>query len=211
LRVGGGYAYRSTQDEAALHDVFDMKRLGINDAQDGYVNFKVTNFITPKTYWEVNLNYTYSHNDYHDPDFGDNLWLYGDSAANAKLGYAMRANGIPYDDWFIALGANKNVVGSQTAATYLGQYAQPGTPLVSGGFNAGYGVNKNESMGGRIDLTTQLKSTELKVGGEYTRYTYRQFRPAGVLQWAVLKKEGMTGDSLYNQLLMPINIILLAY
>jgi len=208
LRVGGGYAYRSTQDEAALHDVFDMKRLGINDAQDGYVNFKVTNFITPKTYWEVNLNYTYSHNDYHDPDFGDNLWLYGDSAANAKLGYTMRANGIPYDDWFIALGANKNVVGSQTAATYLGQYAQPGTPLVSGGFNAGYGVNKNESIGGRIDLTTQLKSTELKVGGEYTRYTYRQFRPAGVLQWAVLKKEGMTGDSLYNQLLSygPNNI-----
>ena len=204
VRLGGSYSYDKSQNQATLATLLDQSRLGINENQNGFANLKVTQFLDQSTYYELNVNYTLRAYKSYDPAFGDNLFAYGDSTANAAHGYTLSATGIPFNPYFIALGDNKNVIGAQSGLGYIGGIDQYGTPI------AGYTKGRAESIGGRFDLTTQLRSsTELKLGGEYTRYTYRRFNPGfttPVYQWALF--QNLTGDALYKKLLAlhPDNI-----
>jgi len=190
VRFGGSYAFNRYQDAAGLGTMFDQSRLPMHDRTDGFANLKLTQFLTPTTYYEASFNYMGRSGKDYDPQLKDNLFAYGDSAANAALGYTYRANAIEFPLWYIGLGNPVKPAG------YLGGFDQPGTELAT------YAKFATSSVGGRLDLTSQLESrVEMKVGGEYTRYTYRTFNPASVINWASdVKDNHLSGDSLIAKL-----------
>ncbi len=123
---------------------------------------------SPTTYIEASGSYSAVSSKFMDPDFKDNLAAYGDSTANKALGYKLYKQGQNYSAYTFYNGALIQTIN------------QPGTQI------AGYGKNKTTYVGGRVDFTSQLKTHELKIGGEFQRYTIRRYNPAGVRGWAAL-------------------------
>jgi hypothetical protein len=160
VRGAGSYSAQETRNQTTFANLLNVSRLGLNQYQNGFGNVKLSYVFSPTTYLEVNGNYFFQTSKNMDPDFRDNIWLYGDSAANAALGYKLYREGQNYNAYSFYNGA-------------ISGLNQPGTQI------NGYGSTRNASFGGRADFTTQLKVHELKIGGEYTRYTIRRYSPAG--------------------------------
>jgi hypothetical protein len=178
LRGAGSYSTRRTQNTTTFGNYLNTSRLPVNDVQNGFGNLKLTYLFSPTTFIEVNGNYVNSTTKTADPQLGDDLFAYGDSAANARLGYYLYRTGQNYG----AFGF------------YNGQFGmnQPGTQI------NGYSRTKMESFGGKVDFTTQMKQHEIKIGGEFTQYTYRRYNPVSPISWAKIKQDnpGANQDSL---------------
>ncbi len=176
LRVGGSYSANTGVGTTTTANLFNQSRLGAYDNSNGFANAKATFFITPTTYLEGSFNYYFTNTLGYDQAFGEDasaIRYYGDSSANAMHGYTIRANGRNFDPYQIVLGTGESGIGE------LPSFNQPGTQI------AGYLKTKQSGLGGRLDFTSQVsKSVEVKVGGEYTEYTYRRFDPASELLWA---------------------------
>jgi hypothetical protein len=178
VRGAGSYSAQRTQNSAAFTEYFNLSRLTKNDFQNAFGSVKVTHLFSPTTFMEVSGNFTLATNKSYDPDFGDNLFAYGDSLENAKLGYALQSTSVNYARYGLFNGAF--------------QISQPGRQLNT------YGRSRTTSMGGKLDFTTQLKQHELKLGGEYTQYKFRRYNPASPISWAQVRKDnqGASMDSL---------------
>jgi hypothetical protein len=72
---------------------------------------------------------------------------------------------------------------------------QPGTQT------AGYEKTGQESYSGRGGITFRGQHQEIKIGGEYTRYTLRDYLPQGVFQWSRLRSAYTDPAQLELQLL----------
>jgi hypothetical protein len=179
LRGAGSFTALETRNTTTFSNILNTSRLPLNQYQNGFGNLKLSYIFSPTTYLEVNASYFMQTSKNMDPDFKDNIFLYGDSAANAALGYRLYREGQNYNAYAFYNGA-------------ISGLNQPGTQI------AGYGKTRNESIGGRADFTTQIKVHELKVGGEYTRYTIRRYSPAGgaVRPFSGYLKESGTRDEL---------------
>ncbi len=181
VRAAGSYTMVNSKNSTYYTEQLNAARLGINESQNGFGNVKISYIFSPTTYLEANANYFVNNAKSMDPDFGDDLFLYGDSVANAALGYPLLAQGQNYSRYTFYDGAGPAL-------------SQPGRQI------AGYSKTRSSSVGGRLDLTTQLKVHELKIGGEYTRYTIRRYNPAGVIGWAKTKQQATTQAELENLL-----------
>jgi hypothetical protein len=195
LRLGVTYATSKYKQPTTVTEILDVARLPITDSKNSLVDFKVTDFLNKTTYVEASVNYTYQDAKRYDPDFKDDLFAYGDQAKNAALGYIIPSDGEYFDPYQIYLNGK--------SASYINNgygFYQYGTPLVGPDYT--YYKNKTVGVGGRVDVVSQLSnSVELKVGGEYKRYTYRSFTPAGLLQWAVAGKTyGTTGTAVEDKI-----------
>ncbi len=183
VRLAGSYSVQTSKNQTTLANLLNQDRLGINTAKNGFANLKFSHVISPTMFYEANIDWTTNSFRTEDPNFLDNLWAYGDSTANAALGYQLRGPGLNYSSyqlWGGAFGVN-----------------QPGTQV------AGFEKRIQSSIGGRLDFTSQMKSHEVKVGGSYQRYTIRRYAPSGVLQWYRLRNE--TPAAQLEQTLMKIN------
>ncbi|MDP1677360.1 MAG: TonB-dependent receptor [Bacteroidota bacterium] len=140
----------------------NSSRLPLNTLDDGFANIKFVHFITPTANYEISGNMTWRDTKGMDPALRDNLDAYGDSSANAKIGYnayyfeplinryqAFEA----YDIYGGTLGLN-----------------QPGV------LASGYNKTSVRTYGAKFDFTSQLaKVHTVKLGGEYTQGTVRSY------------------------------------
>jgi outer membrane receptor protein involved in Fe transport len=180
IRAAGSMSVDKSRNSTTFGNYLNQSRLGYNETWDGFGNLKMTYMISPTTFVELNGNYYYRSTVNEDPAFGANLFLYGDSVANAELGYHLKGQGLNYGAYGFFNGAFT--------------FNQPGAQI------NGYAKNKTQSIGGRVDFTSQYKQHEFKVGGEYTRYTIRRYNPAGVITWASLKQTALNSAELENLL-----------
>jgi len=176
IRLAGSYTYDRSKNTTTLGNLLNQSRMGLNTTQNGFGNVKVSHVLSPTMFYEVNLDYYNNSFRTEDPDFGDNLFAYGDSAANAALGYRLQGNSLNY-------GAYSLFGGSILVN-------QPGTQI------AGYQKVKQSSIGGRLDFTTQLKAHEVKFGGSYSQYTIRNHNPNGELSWYRYRRDATSPDQL---------------
>lgn len=177
VRGAGSWSALETRTSTTFPNILNTARLALNQSKNGFGNLKLSYIISPTTFLEVNGNYFTQTAKSMDPHFKDNVMLYGDSAANAALGFRLYREGQNYNPYSFYNGA-------------ISGLNQPGTQL------AGFSKSRNVSIGGRADFTTQLKVHELKVGGEYTRYTLRRYFPSGVRGWSALSKTATSAQAL---------------
>ncbi|MBI1804347.1 MAG: carboxypeptidase-like regulatory domain-containing protein [Ignavibacteriae bacterium] len=167
VRFGVALTWQRRGDNSLpVQNILDQSRLPIRENSSGLYNLKFTHLVTPKTFYEINLNYFNFRDKRYDPDFQDNIMAYGDSVENAKLGYT----------YF-------NYMNGQLSPNeyrfYGFPFARPGELIVGGSSITGLGVGTNyfklkqSYVGGSLDFTTQANQHEIKVGGSYNRYTVR--------------------------------------
>lgn len=184
LRGAGSYSFNKYQDQAFFGALLDQARLPAHDNKDGFANVRFSHALSPTMFYEVNFNYFNNvHRDF-DPVFGSNVFLYGDSAANAAHGFYLRNESLNWTNY----------------SFYGGAFTmnQPGAVL------SGYNYEKEISLGGRADFTAQVKQHEIKFGGEYTRYTIRRYNPNGSLSWSQIIKQYGYGTQTAGDLLRKI-------
>jgi hypothetical protein len=160
IRMAGSLFKNTSRTSTFFGNMYNTSRLPVSTNDDAFGSVKLSHVLSATTFYEASFNYFYNRFESMDPDFGTNLFAYGDSAANAALGYRLRGNSLNYNPYYLyngAFGIN-----------------QPGMQI------AGYERRKVEQVGGKLDFTHQLKQHEIKVGGEYNRYTIRRFNPSGV-------------------------------
>jgi outer membrane receptor protein involved in Fe transport len=192
VRFAGSYGLTKSKNQTTLANILNQSRLGVNTIKNGFGNLKISHVLSPTMFYEANFDYYSRADRSEDPDFGEDIWSYGDSVKNAALGYRLYGNSVNYGAYQL----------------WGGTFAinQPGTQIQ--GFNKG----SQTSMGGRIDFTSQLKVHEVKFGGSYTRYKIKRYNPSGVFNWykyrqdatsdagleATLLKASGTGSNLYG-------------
>jgi outer membrane receptor protein involved in Fe transport len=171
IRFGGAVSFQRQQiNDLPVQNILDLARMPMRDNSNDLFNLKITHLINPKTYYEINLNYFDARFKQYDPNLGDDILSYGDSIANAKLGFQYYS----YMNGRLGL--------SPTEYRFYGfPYARAGELLVGGSSVSGLGVSTNyikskqSYIGGSADFTTQYLSHEFKVGASYQRYTVRRY------------------------------------
>ncbi|MFI5252308.1 MAG: carboxypeptidase-like regulatory domain-containing protein [Bacteroidota bacterium] len=168
IRLAGSFRSQDAFDPIELTDYLNAARTPEHLFKDGSGNIKGTYTVDPKSYLVVSLNYVYNSNITQDPLLGNAFDLYGDSTANARLGYTFLKQSTPLTAYSVFGGGNiPNGPGVSIN--------QPGTPI------AGYDNINQNGIGGRADYTTVLGNHEIKFGGEYMRYTMRRFNAGGTI------------------------------
>jgi outer membrane receptor for ferrienterochelin and colicin len=165
IKASGSYSTQRTRTSTYYTEQFNTSRLPLNLYKNGFANVKLSYIFSQSTFLEVTGSYFANSYKTEDPDFEDNLFMYGDTTANKALGYKLYSEGVNYSRYTFFNGAGPAL-------------SQPGRQI------AGYAKNKTSYVGGRLDFTSQVKVHELKFGGEFQRYTIRRYNPAGVIGWA---------------------------
>jgi Carboxypeptidase regulatory-like domain/TonB-dependent Receptor Plug Domain len=173
VRAAGSYSDVFSQDPASIADMFDTQRLPVNKYQNGFGNLKLTQFLTPKTYYELDLDY---YRNYYttgwDPTLQGNFTAYGGPQSNPQL------NGGSTDlinSFYRIFGGNG--VGVD----------QPGTLLATTP-----GMTSETSVGARLNFSTDVNNNSIKFGGEYSYYTIRHFGAAVLTQYDVMNNNSLT-------------------
>lgn len=168
IRLSGSYGYERLHEQTTYASILDAARLPLDITKDALFNARISHFVTPTLFYEA--NFSYYNNTYvsMDPDLQYNIFGYGDPGLNAALGYPLQYHSSTqqYSNW-------------PTYTFFGGNFLlnAPGTQL------AGFDKRSETHVGGRIDLTDQVRQHELKVGGEYTRYTIRRYNPSAVFSY----------------------------
>jgi outer membrane receptor protein involved in Fe transport len=181
LRTAGAYSDRFSQNTASVNNFLDADRLPINNTVNGFGNVKLTQFFTPKMYYELNVNYY--RNFFQtglDPQYKTNWIAYGDTsvgASNPSLnGGQTNLRNSPY-----------YIFGPGSGGGYT--LYQPGTILATGP-----SMTSESSLGGRLDFSSESDNNALKFGGEYTYYTIRRFAGAGTGTYQTMSDPTKTLD-----------------
>lgn len=131
------------------------------DESNGAFNLKATWLVNPTTFVELNGGYAFSTLDRFDPYLKDNFLAYGDSAANAEVGF----------------------VWNRRPASNSGRYVrQPQYQIFTFAINApgdvvaGYQNYNRQNLNFSAALSTVLQKTHtIKIGGEFQSYTMRNY------------------------------------
>ncbi|MCA9740474.1 MAG: TonB-dependent receptor [Deferribacteres bacterium] len=162
FRLTGSYTHSvypngKSSFTAALNNYFSQVE-SESQVDRTLIGLKATHLINPTTFYELNINYTGSSGETYDPFFGDEYTKYIDRREWAAAG--------------------------RDTSGWVGTYQGPNPYSVILNFNMaptngplnGYNKNSTDGLGGSLDFTSQLTSNfELKVGGRYDRYTYRNY------------------------------------
>ena len=90
IQTAGSYSYTFSQDEAGIEDIFDTQKLPVNKYQNGFGNIRLTNYFSPQTFFDLNLNYWRSFEQSGlDPKLLTNFTNYG-SPESGSLGEQWR-------------------------------------------------------------------------------------------------------------------------
>lgn len=136
--------------------------------RNGSFNLRMTHVLSPKMFYELSAGYVLSTYEQQDKFLKDNFWAYGDSVANAAVGFVWSRS--PQD----------------LARNYKGRFASPRSLSVydwsfdrTGGVNFTYQKSDTRSLSfsGALNWTPD-KVHSIKIGGEYINWTYRSYLPA---------------------------------
>jgi len=154
LKVGGTYYQYLERDGATLTQLFAADRAPLGEGYTATGNVKMTHLLASNAYYDVYLNYYNSLDLTMDPDFKHNIAAYGDSIANAALGYTLQGDGSDMPGY----------------ALYGTSFSRPGSQL------AGYAKLRMSSIGGKFNFLYQLGNThEFKTGLEVKQFTIRRY------------------------------------
>lgn len=136
--------------------------------RNGSFNLRMTHVLSPKMFYELSAGYVLSTYEQQDKFLKDNFWAYGDSIANAEVGFVWSRS--PQDK----------------ALNYKGRFASPRSLSVydwsfarTGGVNFSYQKSDTRSLtfSGALNWTPD-KVHSIKIGGEYVTWTFRSYLPA---------------------------------
>lgn len=155
IRVDGSYGYGTSRDGAGLNTQLAEKRAGYNESEDYSINAKFTHLLSASTFYEVYLGSFGNFGIGMDPDLKHDVFLYGDSVANAQFGYHLLGDSRP----------------EQAVTAFGASFYPEGYPL-----GAGYSKLRYNSIQAKINFVHQIgRQHEIKTGGEFTRYSIRSF------------------------------------
>ena len=84
---------KSKSNSLPLMNLFSLDRFSQSDATELLVNTKVSFFLNPRSFIELNVNFVDDRSNWYDPHFKEDLLAYGDSL---KVAQYAEANGL---DW----------------------------------------------------------------------------------------------------------------
>ena len=166
LRLTGLY---STEDRelnpAPIRNMLNTARLPELERVSGLLNVKGTHFLSPNTFYEVNVSLYSQGREIFDPVFRDNFMLYNDSLAVAQA----NPDFTPYSAQGVA-PRNYDFNGFP--------FARPGTPVWPSNGTSRFSLYADEKdsyygLGG--SLTRQTDVHEYKVGFDIQRWTSRRY------------------------------------
>ena len=143
-------------------------RPGEYSNHNGSFNLKMTHVLSPSLFYELSAGMVLSDYVQQDSFLKDDFWAYGDSIANAAVGYVWTRS--PQD---IALRYGGRFAGPRQIVIYDWGFNR------TGGVNIGYQKNQTTSLSfsGSLNWLPNKYHT-IKLGGEYQNWTYRNYIPA---------------------------------
>jgi outer membrane receptor protein involved in Fe transport len=177
IRTSGSYSRAFSQDEAGIEDVFDMQRLPVNKYENGFGNLRLTNYFSPQTFFNFNLNYHRNFNQAGlDPKLLADFTSYGSPASDPLLNNG--GSTLMNSPWYFF---------GPSGAGGLSIY-QSGTLLATNP-----AMTSETSIGTRLDFTTITGQNKLKFGGEYTYSTVRHYSTNSVTSiYSVMNNNSLT-------------------
>ncbi len=147
-------------------DLFN-DRPGQYQAHNGTANLKMTHVLSPSLFYELNAGIVRTDYAEQDPYLLDDYWHYGDSVANAAVGYVW--NRTPQD---IARRVYGRFVTPRPMAVFDWGFNR------TGAVNATYQKNETNSLSfaGALNWLPNKYHT-IKIGGDYQNWTYRNYAP----------------------------------
>lgn len=172
IRLSGSYA--KTRNDRYNNDLTEIlnSRKGEQLLTDGVFSAKITHILSPTMYYEITGGYGLQTDTRQDPYLKDNMWAYGDSVANAAAGYTFKRSATDL-----------------AAASRHGRYIAP-QPLTVFGIsyntegNIAFGYRKSDYRNFEIKGNFNLligKIHSIKIGGEYKKWSMRNYIPTGVV------------------------------
>ena len=171
VRLSGTYSNQDTWDgpnffsslagnAGKIDHIVDMDRVQKIDLIDYSGNLKLTYLINPTTFIEANAGFTYSDDHRYDPYLIDNVEGYGDSVANANVGWTWERRG--------------NESGRFTRPANIQVFNL--TFYAPGDVTSGYRSRQQTQLNFNASLSTEIgKQHSVKLGGELQMYTIRNY------------------------------------
>jgi outer membrane receptor protein involved in Fe transport len=157
VRIGGTHRYINFNNGYFVGNLFNGDRITKTEGYEQTGNIKLTHFLTSTTFYNINFNLYNRYQHTYDKDYKFDWPAYGDSIAAAKYGYTMRSLGVTWTD------PNVYAIWDWTFNRYG---TRPGN----------FSKVKQSYIGATFDFTHQIGVThEIKLGGEYSRYTFRSY------------------------------------
>ncbi len=172
VRLAGTYtattqynAYNSHRNAGAIANLLNQDRIEEIRQKNGAGSLKLTHLLNPTTFYEVTLGYFHQSQKQLDPYLEDDFLHYGDSVANANVGWVWERTAAD-----IASGQTGRYLRPTRRILYDFAFNSPGEPL------AGYVKWKRENISVNGAFFTQIGSEHsIKIGGEFQRYTIRNY------------------------------------
>ncbi len=165
IRVAGAFSSNAQSNNSTIFDIYDLAETGLFQSQNALLSGKLSYFLSPKTFFELNVDYLDYRDMTTDPNYGTNVLAYGDSVDAAAHGWTYRS-----------------LTTGPAAYDFSGfPFDRPGTNLT------GFGKNHDGYLGGTVDLTSQIGNHEIKVGGSYQYWTMRSYGGVGARTFYLLE------------------------
>lgn len=163
LKLSGTYFQYNNRDGVGIANFLSEKRAGISEGYTATGSLKATHILNNNAYYDVNVSYYNAFDVNMDPDFKHNIFAYGDSIENAKLGYSLDGDGVQ-PARYRAFGFTFSKPSEQQAI---------------------YQKVRQTTLGININLLYQIgKEHEFKTGGEFKYWTIRRYLFNGAFDFA---------------------------
>lgn len=168
LRLAGTYTkgltfnpFNANRNAGNIANFMNTARIENVDQKNGSGSLKLTHMLTPTTFYEITAGYFRQDQKNSDPYLKDDILSYGDSVANAAVGFT----------WVREPGDN------------TGRYIRPDRKQIFtfafnpyGDVTSDYAKFKRESISLTGAFYTQIgREHSLKMGGEFQRYAIRNY------------------------------------
>jgi len=158
-------AYNTHRNPGQIANILNTGRIEELDQHNGSGSLKITHLLNPRTYYEVTLGYFYQDQKNLDPALRDDFLSYGDSVANARVGYVWTRSAAD-----IQAGRIGRYARPTRLSIYDFQFNAPGDVL------AAYAKYQREDISVTGAFFSQINSEHaIKIGGDFQRYTMRNY------------------------------------
>ncbi|MGE5457529.1 MAG: TonB-dependent receptor [Methanococcaceae archaeon] len=151
---GTTYNPFSARYSGNIANILNLSRTEQLDRNEGAFNLKATHFINSKLFYELNGGYSFSKQNRFDPYLKDNFAGYGDSLANAAVGFTYASAYNP--------PVRKNIMGFT--------FYSPGEVV------AAYQKYNRANLNFNGSLNYNFEKHSVKLGGEIQSYTIRNYQ-----------------------------------
>ncbi|HTR98616.1 MAG TPA: hypothetical protein VML00_02630, partial [Bacteroidota bacterium] len=169
IRLAGSYSTSRAQDPADLFNVFNQSRLPIEIAGSGFLSAGLRHTVSCSLRYDIGVSFRSSTSVREDPQLLDDLFSYGDPAANAALGYAMSVVG------------NQSMRWPAYSLWEAFSVNQPGTQV------AMFQKRAESAYGAHGSVTIDVGAHALSAGGEYSRSSLRMLGPVDAFPWWTMR------------------------